>query len=91
MSARAHIRVEGMVQGVGYRYYAYRKALELNLNGYVRNVCDGSVESEVEGPKGLINDYVRALEIGPAFSHVANIDVEWLPFKDKFNNFNITY
>ena len=91
MSARARIRVEGMVQGVGYRYYAYRKALELDLNGFVRNARDGSVESEVEGPRGLINDYVKALKRGPAFSHVANIDVEWLTFENQFNSFNITY
>lgn len=91
MSARAHIRVEGVVQGVGFRYYAYRKALELNLCGFVRNASDGSVESEVEGPRGLITEYLQALKMGPAFSHVTNANIEWLPFENKFDSFNITY
>ena len=91
MSVRALIRVEGVVQGVGFRYYAYRKARELSLNGFVKNAFDGSVESEVEGPRGLINDYVQALKIGPIFSHVTNVEVEWLSFENKFNGFNITY
>jgi acylphosphatase len=91
MSARARIKVEGVVQGVGFRYYAYRKALELQLNGFVRNTSDGDVESEVEGARGLINEYLQALKRGSAFSHVTNVSIDWLPFENKFNSFNITY
>ena len=91
MSTHARIRVNGVVQGVGFRYFAYRKAKELKLYGYVRNRPDGSVESEVEGPDGLVHEYLKALKIGPSFSHVTQVDVEWLECENKYHDFNITY
>ena len=45
MDVCAHITVRGVVQGVGYRYFAYLEAQSYKLNGYVRNKTDGSVES----------------------------------------------
>ena len=91
MAAHAIIRVKGVVQGVGFRYYAHRKAMECNLTGYVKNNLDGSVETEVEGPREMIIAYLQALKIGPAFSRVTDVNIEWLPFENKFNEFRITY
>jgi hydrogenase maturation protein HypF len=55
----AKIKVAGVVQGVGFRPFVYRLALQHNLKGWVRNTS-GSVEIEVEGSekslKGFIND-----------------------------------
>ena len=42
--------VRGVVQGVGFRYYALHEATRLGLAGYVRNREDGAVEIELEGP-----------------------------------------
>lgn len=47
----AHIRVEGMVQGVGYRAFTVDTAKAMGLNGWVRNLHDGSVEALFEGRK----------------------------------------
>lgn len=91
MAAHARIRVEGVVQGVGFRYFVYKKALEYKLTGYVKNNLDGSVETEVEGPREMIIEYLNALKIGSAFSRVTDVNVEWLPFENKFSGFSITY
>ena len=91
MYIRAHIIVKGMVQGVGFRFFAAREAHSYKLNGYVRNCPDGSVESEVEGHQELVEGYIQALHRGPAFSHVTSVDVQWEEYVNKYNAFNITY
>jgi acylphosphatase len=89
MNTAALIYVHGMVQGVGYRYFALLEAQRLNLRGYIRNNKDGTVESFVEGTKNDIMEYVAALERGPILSHVSGTDVEWHKFEDKFSDFRI--
>ncbi len=49
MQIGAHIIVRGLVQGVGFRYFAYRHAVNLGLTGWVRNLYNDDVELEVEG------------------------------------------
>ncbi len=63
----------------------------MGLKGYVRNLRDGSVESEAEGAKTEIERYLDALERGPAFSRVEEVQVEWKPFEGKHQDFRITY
>ncbi|MBN1997261.1 acylphosphatase [candidate division KSB1 bacterium] len=87
----ALIVVRGVVQGVGFRFFAYHRAVELGLKGYVRNCMDGSVESHVEGPRGLIQEYVSALKLGPAHAHVTGLDVQWGQCKNRFETFRISY
>jgi len=91
MYSSAKIIVKGVVQGVGYRYFAYNEARKLGLTGYVRNLIDGSVESVVEGKKESILEYIKALRRGPAFAHVTFVDVEWDSFEGKYSTFRITY
>lgn len=59
---RKHIYFYGRVQGVGFRYYAVQKAEELGLNGWVRNLYDGSVEMEVEGEEADIDQLILFLQ-----------------------------
>ena len=61
MYACAHITVSGVVQGVGYRFYAMREAKLLGLTGYVKNRANGNVESKVEGPKSIVEEYIKSL------------------------------
>ncbi|MBI4720187.1 MAG: acylphosphatase, partial [Chitinivibrionia bacterium] len=58
-SVGAHLRVCGLVQGVGYRYFCLRKALSLQLTGWVRNESDGSVSVLVEGDRGAIEALIE--------------------------------
>jgi acylphosphatase len=75
--ARAHIIVEGLVQGVGYRWYAATKAQALGVAGSVRNLYDGTVEVRVEGDRSRIEEMIRDLRIGPRSAHVTNLRIQW--------------
>lgn len=77
MDVNAKITVIGIVQGVGYRWFADRTARKYDLKGFVENRPDGSVYLEVEGEKGLIEDFVKELRIGPRSAVVDEVRVEW--------------
>ncbi len=72
----AEILVKGLVQGVGFRWFAVRKAHEYSLKGYVRNQGYDEVFCVVEGEEGLINDFVKELQIGPRMSRVTGVFVK---------------
>lgn len=77
MDANAKITVKGVVQGVGYRWFADRNARKYDLKGYVENLPDGSVFLEVEGDRGLIEELIKDLRIGPRSAIVDDVIVEW--------------
>ena len=54
---RAHIIVEGIVQGVGFRPSVYRLADETGLTGYVRNIGN-AVEIVVEGERSRLDEFI---------------------------------
>lgn len=89
MSARIKIVVHGVVQGVGYRYYTYRIANKLSVNGYVTNKKDGSVEVVAEGEKSKLLRLVEELRIGPRGSRVQNFNIQWEDPKEDFKEFRI--
>ena len=89
MYIRANIIVTGMVQGVGYRYFTAHEAHRLSLAGTVRNHVDGSVHVTVEGEKSLIIELTKRLRIGPTFSDVKAVDVEYAEYKNEYNDFRI--
>lgn len=88
---RAKIIVNGLVQGVGYRYFVMRHAENLNLKGYTQNLFTGEVLTEVEGDSGLINEFIKKLKIGPMKSHVINCLVNWSESKNEFKRFEVRY
>ena len=69
-------RVRGRVQGVGFRYSAYREALRLKLNGWVRNAANGSVEVWAEGPAEKLSLLLAWLRKGPQFARVDKVEKE---------------
>ncbi len=88
---RAKIIVNGLVQGVGFRYFVMRHADNLNLKGYTQNLFTGEVLTEVEGELGLINELIKQLKNGPMKSHVVNCTVEWSKHKNEFTKFEVRY
>jgi len=58
---RKNIIFYGRVQGVGFRYYSVNKARQLGLTGWVKNLCDGSVEMEVQGEEPKIDELILFL------------------------------
>ncbi|MCR4438939.1 MAG: acylphosphatase [bacterium] len=91
MKVRATIVVRGMVQGVGFRYYAYRHAKALGLKGYVKNQWDGSVLSEVEGERGMVEEYIKALKVGSRLSSVRDVDIHWAEYSGEFDSFEVAF
>lgn len=91
MLKHAKITVAGFVQGVGFRYFAQREALNLGLMGYVRNLPDGQVQSEVEGEEKIIQLYIDVLQKGPGLGYVTNIDAIWQDYSGEFKNFQIRH
>ncbi len=89
-SVCVHMIVEGMVQGVGFRYFAYKKAKFHRLKGFVRNLPDGNLETEVEGDRGIIEDYIKEIKTGPPYSSVTNVKIDWKNFEGKYFEFVIT-
>lgn len=75
--AEVHIRVSGMVQGVGFRYFVYRKAEGLGLTGFVRNLPGGDVEIHARGPKGMLDELITTVRIGPRSADVRRVMTEW--------------
>ncbi|GGM91179.1 acylphosphatase [Thermus composti] len=69
--------VKGKVQGVGYRAFAQRKALELGLSGYAENLPDGRVEVVAEGPKEDLEVFLQHLRQGPRLARVEEVEVHW--------------
>jgi len=69
--------VHGSVQGVGYRRFAAREALALDLSGWVQNEPDGSVRGEAQGPEPALRAFRQALAQGPPFAVVGRLD--WSP------------
>lgn len=87
----ARLRISGVVQGVGFRYFVYDVAGDLGLRGWVRNLPDGRVEAECEGERALIEDAIKRVRIGPRGSHVTAVDVQWLAQNPNHRAFDIRY
>ena len=69
----ARLRVEGRVQGVGYRFWAMSEARRLGLDGWVRNRSDGSVEILVTGKPEAVAALQAACGRGPPASTVSDV------------------
>jgi acylphosphatase len=81
-------RVTGRVQGVGYRFFAERAALDLALQGYVRNLPDGRVEVYATGDESSLDELRKQLQQGPLAARVEQVEEQEAPLK-KFRNFSI--
>lgn len=71
--------VFGRVQGVGFRYFVHRKAVDLGLAGWVRNRPDGTVEAQAAGSGAQLDAFELELRRGPALARVDRIAVSPAP------------
>lgn len=69
--------VTGEVQGVGYRAFVRRLALDAGLAGYAENLSDGRVEVIAEGPEEELVALLLHLRRGPAHAAVTAVDESW--------------
>jgi acylphosphatase len=74
MSEAIRLRIEGRVQGVGYRAWLEREARSRGLRGWVRNRRDGSVEALLIGAAGALEAVIAACARGPRHASVTGIE-----------------
>ncbi len=84
--------VKGIVQGVGYRYFAVYQAQKIGgITGYVRNLYDGNVEVVAEGEKQKLEQFLAELRKGPMGACVTDVEVFWEKPTGEFTNFGIRW
>jgi len=91
MKARAHVWVEGCVQGVFFRYETSKVARNFNVNGWVRNLPDSRVEAVFEGEKENVEEMVEFCRRGPPGAQVNDVEVKWEAYRGEFSGFEIKY
>ena len=89
--ARAEIIANGLVQGVGFRYYVIKHAEALNLKGFTKNLFTGEVQTVVEGPKAIIEDLFLKIKVGPSHASVNSCKIYWQEYKNEFDSFEVRY
>ena len=88
---RVHLKITGRVQGVGFRNSTRRKARELGVSGWVKNLADGSVEAVVEGEKDNVEDLISWANTGPRLANVNEVEVDRRQPKNDLDGFSIRY
>lgn len=82
------IKIYGHVQGVGFRYFTYKIAKRMGINGYVRNAEDGSVEIHAQGSENILREFVNQVSRGPISAIVTNVEYKEVS-EENFQNFQI--
>lgn len=83
--------MSGVVQGVGYRFFVIDAARSLDLKGYVKNTPDRTVRVEVEGDRGIVEELIGQLKVGPRGANVKDLRVEWLAYRGDLGEFQIRF
>lgn len=81
--------VRGRVQGVGYRVFVLRAAMDLGLGGWVANLPDGAVHCVAEGELASLERLVEQLRQGPAAALVDQVLTAWPPPTGEFSDFSL--
>ena len=87
---RAHVLVEGRVQGVFFRACTQDEARKRNVTGWVKNRFDGKVEALFEGEESDVAALLGWCNSGPPSARVRNVTVNWEPYAGEFSAFSIT-
>lgn len=91
MKKKVRALIYGLVQGVGLRYSVQRKASQLGLTGFVKNLPDGSVELVAEGEEDLINELIEYVKTGIRWARVEKVELEWSEWEGKYRRFEIAF
>lgn len=88
---RVSVIVRGRVQGVAFRHYTCRQALELGVRGWVRNLPDGAVEGLFEGSDSAVEALLEWCRSGPPAARVESLDIRKASYSGEFESFEISF
>jgi len=91
MSQKLTLNIFGQVQGVDFRSMVKMKAVELGLNGLIRNNSDNSVTVESEGRKDKLEDLLEWINKSPGYSKVTSTKDYWNDPTGQYDDFRIDY
>jgi len=84
--------VYGYVQGVFFRAFVSRRATELGLTGYVRNLPNSeAVEVNAEGERKRLEELISHLKVGPPTARVERVVTNWSEYTGSYSEFSIRY
>jgi acylphosphatase len=86
---RVHLIVQGIVQGVGFRYHTQNEATRLGVTGYVKNLPDGTVEIVAEGASPAVAQFLDWAKQGPPPAHVKQVNITYGSANGEFSDFTI--
>ena len=81
---KKHIIIGGKVQGVGFRYWIYKAAMQRNIEDWVRNKISGEVEALLIGNDKEVNSLIKLCRKGPPSSEVTKVNIK--DYEKKFLN-----
>ena len=84
--------VYGLVQGVFFRDFVHRRATQLGLTGYVRNLPSGeALEVHAKGERKRLEELISYLKIGPPGAEVEKVETSWSEYTGSYSHFSIRY
>jgi len=86
---RAHLYIEGRVQGVFFRACTQEEAQKRALTGWVKNLYDGRVEAVFEGEEQDVQSMIKWCHSGPAHAVVAEVSVEIEEYEGEYHDFSV--
>lgn len=85
------VRVEGLVQGVGFRAFVLSRAADCRVTGFVRNTLDGAVEVEAQGKAEELERFLLAVRQGPRMAQVDDMRVETVREAPRYGTFEMRW
>lgn len=86
---RLEAKISGIVQGVGFRYFARHYAIRLGLTGFAENLEDGSVLVVVEGEESDVEQFLSILKKGPSSAKISKVEFQYKEPKNEFLDFEV--
>ncbi len=91
MEVRAHVFFKGRVQGVFFRANAKKRADEIGVYGWIRNLQNGTVEGVFEGERANIEALIEWCRKHQPYAEVDEVEIEWKECMNEFDTFKVRY
>ncbi|MGD0625005.1 MAG: acylphosphatase [Thermodesulfobacteriota bacterium] len=89
--SRVKLIMKGIVQGVNFRYYTQQEARKYSVNGWVRNLADGSVAVVFEGEEEDVEAMIQWCRHGPPGAHVTELIAQPEEYRGEFQSFSVKF